>query len=173
MFVGRTKELRELESLYAKASFDLVFVYGRRRVGNTQINEFTKGNNTVSYTVAEVVSSENLRLLSRSMLGNDISFPSYDALFAEIVLKPTCFVSSQIRRMTSSRRSKNSCAGQCYSQICAVIGGKYQFKSLICCFVAIQCRYSFLNKEKRGTRGTVSPDKQHEGRIKITRIQWL
>lgn len=85
MFVGRTKELRELESLYAKATFDLVFVYGRRRVGKTTlINEFTKGKNTVFYTAAEVVSSENLRLLSRSMLGSDISFPSYDALFAEI-----------------------------------------------------------------------------------------
>lgn len=41
MFVGREEELRTLEKLYAKGSFQLIVMYGRRRVGKTTlINKF-------------------------------------------------------------------------------------------------------------------------------------
>ena len=34
MFIGRKEELHELNALYAKGGFQMVVVYGRRRVGN-------------------------------------------------------------------------------------------------------------------------------------------
>lgn len=37
MFVGRQHELGELERLYAKGSFQMVVLYGRRRVGKTAL----------------------------------------------------------------------------------------------------------------------------------------
>ena len=41
MFVGREKELRDLQRLYEEDSFQMFVLYGRRRVGKTTLlNEF-------------------------------------------------------------------------------------------------------------------------------------
>ena len=37
MFVGREQGLAELERLYAKGGFQMVVLYGRRRVGKTAL----------------------------------------------------------------------------------------------------------------------------------------
>ena len=37
MFVGREAELQTLENLYKKNSFQMVVMYGRRRVGKTTL----------------------------------------------------------------------------------------------------------------------------------------
>ena len=43
MFIGREKELGNLNRLYASDKFEFTVIYGRRRVGKTAIiNEFTK-----------------------------------------------------------------------------------------------------------------------------------
>ena len=43
-FVGRKRELKKLEELYATDEFQMVVFYGRRRVGKTTLmNEFCKG----------------------------------------------------------------------------------------------------------------------------------
>lgn len=39
MFVGRQHELGELERLYAKGGFQMVVLYGRRRVGKTALTK--------------------------------------------------------------------------------------------------------------------------------------
>ena len=35
MFIGRERELKSLEQLYASGKFEFAVVYGRRRVGKT------------------------------------------------------------------------------------------------------------------------------------------
>ena len=48
MFVGRESELKALGRLYEKSGFQMVVVYGRRRVGKTSlIDEFTGGKRTL------------------------------------------------------------------------------------------------------------------------------
>lgn len=48
MFVGRQRELAELERRYKTPQFQMVILYGRRRVGKTRlIQEFCKGKSTV------------------------------------------------------------------------------------------------------------------------------
>ena len=43
MFIGRSKELAELDRLYHSDNFELVVMYGRRRVGKTAlINSFIR-----------------------------------------------------------------------------------------------------------------------------------
>lgn len=37
MFIARTHELEVLERLYARPKFDMVVLYGRRRVGKTAL----------------------------------------------------------------------------------------------------------------------------------------
>ncbi len=42
MFQGRTRELAELERLYTQGGFQMVVLYGRRRVGKTTlVNDFS------------------------------------------------------------------------------------------------------------------------------------
>ena len=41
MFIGRERELKALNGMYASGSFEFAVIYGRRRVGKTAlINEF-------------------------------------------------------------------------------------------------------------------------------------
>ena len=45
VFIGREKELADLEGLYLQDRFQLFVLYGRRRVGKTTLlNEFCKNN---------------------------------------------------------------------------------------------------------------------------------
>jgi hypothetical protein len=73
MFVSRQSELSLLQDLYESESFQLVIVYGRRRVGkSTLLREFCKGKTHVSFfTARETTSAENLRRLSAALLAKE------------------------------------------------------------------------------------------------------
>ena len=43
MFVGREKELRDLQRLYEEDSFQMFVLYGRRRVGKTTLFNVLSG----------------------------------------------------------------------------------------------------------------------------------
>ncbi|MGN0750926.1 MAG: ATP-binding protein [Treponema sp.] len=48
MFKGRKKELELLEDLYGSKQFEFLVLYGRRRVGKTELlKEFTKNKKTL------------------------------------------------------------------------------------------------------------------------------
>jgi len=66
MFVGRHRELTNLNSLYKTEKFQCAVIYGRRRVGKTAlINEFTKDKPTIFFTGLETSSKDNLQNLSQ------------------------------------------------------------------------------------------------------------
>ncbi|MCL2046027.1 MAG: ATP-binding protein [Oscillospiraceae bacterium] len=66
MFIGREAELRTLEKLYLEGSFQMVVLYGRRRVGKTTlISQFLSDKPSIFFTAQEVNDSLNLRQLSR------------------------------------------------------------------------------------------------------------
>ena len=68
MFVGRTRELDNLNKRYNSGKFEFAVIYGRRRVGKTTlINEFIKEKETVFYTGIEGNTKENLEGLSKSV----------------------------------------------------------------------------------------------------------
>ena len=74
MFIGRQREISELERLYASDRFQCVVMYGRRRVGKTAlISEFIKDKKTVYFTGQETSAKDNLESLSQSIftLSND------------------------------------------------------------------------------------------------------
>lgn len=90
MFIGREKELEALEKMYKKNSFQMVVVYGRRRIGKTSLlNEFVRDKNSLYLPAEEVNDSLNLQKFSR-LLGEKLgirNFPSVDdwnSLFAII-----------------------------------------------------------------------------------------
>jgi len=68
MFIGREVELRTLESLYMKDAFQMVVIYGRRRVGKTTlISKFTEGKPTVFFSAQEANDKMNLTLFSKAV----------------------------------------------------------------------------------------------------------
>ena len=68
MFVGREKELRDLQRLYEEDSFQMFVLYGRRRVGKTTLlNEFCKGKGTIFYSAEQSSRKSNLDKFSQQI----------------------------------------------------------------------------------------------------------
>lgn len=64
-FIGREKELNELNELYEQNRFQLFVLYGRRRVGKTTLlNEFCKGKDAVFYSAEQSNDKLNLEKFS-------------------------------------------------------------------------------------------------------------
>ncbi len=61
VFIGRERELSELNDLYEQDKFQLFVLYGRRRVGKTTLlNEFCKGKESIFYSAEQSNSKLNL-----------------------------------------------------------------------------------------------------------------
>lgn len=76
-FIGREKELSQLESIYSQEGFKGLVVYGRRRIGKTTLLEnFIRGKRALMVYSSESSYYENFTRLKRSasaFLGRDIS----------------------------------------------------------------------------------------------------
>jgi len=65
-FIDRETELKALRDKWAKGSSQLIIVYGRRRIGKTElIKQFIKGKEAVYFLADKRTSSEQLRELGR------------------------------------------------------------------------------------------------------------
>ena len=68
MFIGRTKELSELERRYAQPGFQFPVVYGRRRIGKTRlIQEFIKNKRAVYFMATEQSERELLAGITQAL----------------------------------------------------------------------------------------------------------
>ena len=86
MFIGRKKELSQLNRLYNSDKFEFAVIYGRRRVGKTAIiNEFVKDKDAVFFTGVETNAKQNLENFSKCILEfstgmeNDTAFMSFQS----------------------------------------------------------------------------------------------
>ena len=69
MFVGRERELAKMEELYANTSFEMLVLYGRRRVGKTAlIEEFSRDKRVLSFTAQLQSDKDNLADFSRAIV---------------------------------------------------------------------------------------------------------
>lgn len=97
MFVGREAELAILQSAYESSAFEMIAVYGRRRVGKTALlDRFCEGvDDAFFFTAQQTTSEENLVRLSEIVLGAPgtsavfrespgATFRSYEAAFARL-----------------------------------------------------------------------------------------
>lgn len=67
-FIGRTHELEFLESCYADKKAQLVFLYGRRRVGKTEVlSQFAAGKQCVFFAAQSSTKEGQLASFSRQM----------------------------------------------------------------------------------------------------------
>lgn len=89
MFQGRARELEELNRLYGTGGFQMVVLYGRRRVGKTTlIREFARDKPALFYTAKVQSDALNLADFSRELYRyadlpvTSGAFPSWDDAFA-------------------------------------------------------------------------------------------
>ena len=69
MFIGREKELKSLNSLYDSGKFEFVVLYGRRRVGKTElINHFIAQKPAIYFMGVESNAKQNLENFSKSII---------------------------------------------------------------------------------------------------------
>lgn len=87
MFVGREHELAVLEKASKRDSFQMIVLYGRRRVGKTTlVSRFAEGKRTLFFTAQEQSDRDNLMDFSQQIaaffgLPEGTTFSSWDAAF--------------------------------------------------------------------------------------------
>ena len=86
MFIGRDRELKTLSNLYATDKFEFAVIYGRRRVGKTElIKQFIDGKRAIYFMGIESNAKQNLENFSKSIVESstgiqaDTSFASFQA----------------------------------------------------------------------------------------------
>jgi AAA+ ATPase superfamily predicted ATPase len=101
MFVGRKRELTDLNSRYNSGKFEFAVIYGRRRVGKTTlINEFVRDKECIVYSAAETNEKQNLEALSQSIYALSDDFGSSPGTFANFATAfETIFKISEKRRI--------------------------------------------------------------------------
>ena len=84
MFVGREKELRDLDKMYHSDKFEFAVIYGRRRVGKTAlISHFIQDKKAIYFMGIESNEKQNLENFSKSILEytgglqNGLAFDSF------------------------------------------------------------------------------------------------
>ena len=69
MFIGRQAELNFLEERYNDASAQFVVLYGRRRLGKTELlRQFSKSKDCIFYTCTEIPDDQQLAAFSQRVL---------------------------------------------------------------------------------------------------------
>ena len=69
MFIGRKTELNQLDKLYKSDKFEFAVIYGRRRVGKTElIKKFISDKEAIFFTGVETNTKQNLENFSKSIL---------------------------------------------------------------------------------------------------------
>ena len=91
MFIGREKELAELNRLYNSEKFEFAVIYGRRRVGKTAlINEFIRDKRAIYFTGVETNAKQNLENFSKCIftfsdnLLSDATFPTFQSALESV-----------------------------------------------------------------------------------------
>lgn len=86
-FIGRARERAYLEELFASRRAELFVLYGRRRVGKTELlQQFCQGHRSVYFLAAQVRDRDNLRSFRNAIadglgdaLAGDVEFPDWGA----------------------------------------------------------------------------------------------
>ena len=67
-FIGRKDELKKMNAMYKKNKFQMAVVYGRRRIGKTElINHFIEGKPSIYFQATESPLKSNLESLSQQI----------------------------------------------------------------------------------------------------------
>ncbi|MBE6105710.1 ATP-binding protein [Anaerovibrio lipolyticus] len=78
MFVGRKREMEFLQKCYDSPKAELVVIYGRRRIGKTELlKQFSHGKQAVFYACTECTAVEQLDRFSKRLLNTGMPASNY------------------------------------------------------------------------------------------------
>ena len=84
MFVGREQEFRFLQECYESDKAELIMIYGRRRIGKTELlKQFSKDKQAVFFSCTECTDKEQLVRFSKSMFKMGIPAAKFLDVFAD------------------------------------------------------------------------------------------
>ena len=103
MFVGRQRELAQLETLYAEGQAALFILYGRRRVGKTELlRHFCRDKPGLFFVATMVSDAEQLAEFSRTVwrathpdVPPGFTFPSWESAFQALADLPDRFAAAR------------------------------------------------------------------------------
>ena len=76
-FIGRARELEVLEDLYESGDPELFVLYGRRRVGKSELlQRFCEGRRAVYFLAAQVREKDNLRAFRDALRASSEGAPA-------------------------------------------------------------------------------------------------
>ena len=90
MFIGRNRELKELNERWKSRNFELGVIYGSRRIGKTSLlKAFATGKNAFFFQARRTTESENLKAFTREYLAfrgikAHYTFESFEDAFDEL-----------------------------------------------------------------------------------------
>jgi len=118
MFLGREKEIAELEELYSSDKFEMIAIYGRRRVGKSSlIAHFIQNKSAIYFTAREADSARNIDIFSEtlkvfSQSEDKLFFESWEKVFEKIAKiaqnKKLVFVIDEYPYLAAADRSISS-----------------------------------------------------------------
>lgn len=83
MFIGRERELQELNRLFESDRFEFAVIYGRRRVGKTAlITQFIRDKDAIYFMGVESSSKQNLENLSKSIIEYSSGIEAYTSFLS-------------------------------------------------------------------------------------------
>lgn len=91
MFYGREEEIRFLDKRYNSNKAELIIIYGRRRIGKTELlRQFTRGISSIFYVGRECTDNEQLEAFTKTIVSGNpaakyIRFSSWEDAFRYIV----------------------------------------------------------------------------------------
>lgn len=90
MFIGRTHELDYLDKCYRDDTFHLIALYGKRRVGKTELlKHFSKEKDVIFFSAEETTNKQNLKKFSKALaffLGiENLAFEEWSDVFDNII----------------------------------------------------------------------------------------
>lgn len=84
MFFGRQEELDTLNTLYQETGGQLVVLYGRRRIGKTELlRQFCKDKPHIFYTAREIAEAQQLAAFSGALLASGMEAAQYLHTFSD------------------------------------------------------------------------------------------
>ncbi len=113
MFLDRTKELKLLEQLYAEKKPKLIILYGKRRVGKTELlNEFAERHKALYLSARQESEKDQLKKISEEtaeFFKDEVlklsPFQNYDALFTYLEQKETPILFDEFPFLAESNKA--------------------------------------------------------------------
>ena len=120
MFIGRERELKFLRDCYQSERAELVVVYGRRRIGKTELlKQFSQGKQVVFYVCTECTNTEQLERFSQKLLNTGMpaakflsKFPDWESALRSIADIPSIPSMSSMSSMPSEHADGNKADGK-------------------------------------------------------------